>query len=243
MDTCSKKCADIFAHKKSVDAIQLKYGVDNPQKNKRIKDKTSRTNLKRYGNICPMQNKLISKKIKELFIKKYGVEYTLSNKDVYNKGFKTKKEIYGDKNYNNRTKAKQTCLDKYDCENPSQYKEFQDKKIKNSIGKFSTIKYQGSYELDFLKKYLKKFPDIIRASSIKYKFKEKNRVYHPDFYIPSLNLIIEIKNSYLYKRDKEIIHAKEKATISNGFEYILIIDKDYSLFESILPPILSQRQD
>ena len=90
------------------------------------------------------------------------------------------------------------------------------------------IWYQGSYELDFLEKYYNKYKNIQRGCRVKYIFKNKEHYYFPDFYIPSLNLIVECKNSYLAKRDQNQIQAKEKATIANGFNYIMIIDKKYS---------------
>jgi len=104
---------------------------------------------------------------------------------------------------------------------------FISKKYKNT-----NIWYQGSYELNFLENYYNIFPNIKRGPTIKYFFKNKNRIYFPDFYIASLNLIIEIKSSYWYKVHKESILKKEKATIANGFNYIIIIDKDYNIFES-----------
>jgi hypothetical protein len=55
-----------------------------------------------------------------------------------------------------------------------------------------------------------------------------------DFYIPSLNLIVEIKNSHLAEINKEGIEAKKQATIAAGFNYIMIIDKDYTVFELFL---------
>jgi hypothetical protein len=62
----------------------------------------------------------------------------------------------------------------------------------------------------------------------------KQRVYYPDFYLPEFNLLIEIKNSYLLKRDSEIIEAKKKACINAGFEYLLINDKNYKEFYQYL---------
>jgi Uma2 family endonuclease len=58
--------------------------------------------------------------------------------------------------------------------------------------------------------------------------------YHSDFYDKERNLIIEIKNSYLYERDYNEIKAKEKYTKESGFEYIIIIDKNYDNLNSIL---------
>ena len=58
------------------------------------------------------------------------------------------------------------------------------------------IYYRGSFEKDFLDKFSDKF-EIKQGLSFKYIINEKNRTYHSDFFIPSLNLIVEIKNSYL----------------------------------------------
>lgn len=98
--------------------------------------------------------------------------------------------------------------------------------------KNTNIWYQGSYELDFLEKYYDKYPDIQKGPSIKYEFNNKIKIYHPDFYIPSLNLIIEIKSSFWYKVHNLSIIEKEKATVANGFNYIIIINKDYSIFDN-----------
>jgi len=206
-----------------------------------------------YGAKTTLQSPSLIDKVKKTKKKKYNNEY-YTNKE---KQKTTKKKKYGDENYNNREKSKKTmkrkygyehalqninsrnrfkktCKEKYGVEYPMQNKNsfekqqqsgFNAKKFKNT-----NIYYRGQYEFDFLDKYYDLFSDMNNASRIKYIFENKVRYYFPDFYIPSLNLIVEIKNSYLAKKDKEKIEAKEKATISNGFRYIMIIDKDYSNF-------------
>lgn len=120
---------------------------------------------------------------------------------------------------------------KYGVSNPAQNKELYEKSQKTSfrMKKYGDeeIWYQGKYELDFLEKYYKKYPEIQRGPTIKYFWNNKMRVYYPDFYIPSLKIIIECKNSYLAKKDKEMIEAKKKAVLSEGFGFILIINKNY----------------
>jgi uncharacterized C2H2 Zn-finger protein len=171
----------------------------------------------------------------------------------------TKIEKYGDENYVNPEKAKKTNLDIWGC-TCTLYNRDINKKVRNTILKnlgceypmqnkqlfesaqkkafwskeYKGINYRGSYELDFLEKYQKIFPNIINGPTIRYQYKGKNKIYYPDFLIPSLNLIIEIKNSYLYQRDIEKIKEKEKATIANGFNYILVIDKNYDKLQNIL---------
>jgi uncharacterized C2H2 Zn-finger protein len=143
--------------------------------------------FKKYGN-CGYGLEKNKATIKQNNLKKYGVENPAQNKEIYEKGQKTRLEI---------------------------------KKYKNT-----NIWYQGSYELDFLEKFYDKFPDIQRGPDIKYIFEGKNKVYHPDFYIPLLNTIIEIKSTWTYNSIIDTI--KEKATIANGFKYLMILDKDYS---------------
>ena len=58
-------------------------------------------------------------------------------------------------------------------------------------------------------------------------------MYHPDFYLPNYNLIVEVKNSYLAERDCLIIEQKKNSVLQNGYNYIMIIDKDYTEFIKI----------
>ena len=55
-----------------------------------------------------------------------------------------------------------------------------------------------------------------------------------DFYLPDYNLIIEIKSSYTYNYDIERNITKKKYSIENGYNFIFIINKDYSELNSIL---------
>jgi hypothetical protein len=177
------------------------------------------------------QNKdKILQKRKDTCIKKYDVDNPFKSETIKKKIKKTTEEIHGNENYRNIEKSKQTCIERYGVENPTQWNNSYNAglRIHTKTYKNTKLFYQGSYELDFLNKYYDIYPDMQRAPSIKYVLNGKDRVYFPDFYIPSLNLIVEIKNSYLAKRYKENITAKEKATIANGFNYIIIVDKNYS---------------
>jgi hypothetical protein len=130
-----------------------------------------------------------------------------------------------------------TCIEKYGVKNVQQRKETFDKQqrtAKWSIQfKNTSIHYRASYELDFLENYYHIYSDMKNAPTIKYMFNKKRKVYFPDFYIPSLNLIVEIKNSYLAKRFKTQLVAKKKATIANGFNFIMITDKHYNKFNNL----------
>ena len=107
------------------------------------------------------------------------------------------------------------------------------------------IMYVGKYELDFLNYCVEKWhftsEDIIPCPSkfyIQYYdiYTKKTRWYMPDFYIPKYNLVIEIKDGSKYPIESKAKTAlKEKAVIAaNMFNYIKIVDKDYSDFEDYI---------
>ena len=180
---------------------------------RRCVNTNKRNQKERYGdeNYCNVE------KIKITTIKHYGVENAFQSEEI-------------------KEKSKQTCLKNFSVEFPTQNIEIFNKGLKTRFlihqYKDTNLWYQGSYELDFIYKYLTLFPDLSRGPSIKYIFKNKNKVYHSDFFIPSLNLVIEIKSSWIIKLDDEIIE-KQKATIANGFKYIMIVDKNYSEFNKL----------
>jgi very-short-patch-repair endonuclease len=67
----------------------------------------------------------------------------------------------------------------------------------------------------------------------KYTFKDKEHYYIPDFFIPTLNLVIEIKsstNNHYRLRDIEQEKEKDRVLEKSKYNYIKIFDKDYSEF-------------
>ena len=96
------------------------------------------------------------------------------------------------------------------------------------------IKYQGSYEMDFLDLCQKMGLEVKRGKRIRYKFNKKESYYFSDFYLEKYNLIIEIKSTYIYELHKKQNIAKRKAVIKNGFKFLFIIDKKYSKLLNII---------
>jgi hypothetical protein len=238
---CSEKCKKCGVPK-SVEKTSLKiYGVSNVNKLEGVRNKIKKTNEKIYGNSCPMQNDDIQKNIRENNFKKMGVELPFQSKKIQKKGAKTRKEKYGAE-YTYQSpflydKCKNTMIQKYEFPFTLQSPDLFEKSFKARIllRKFnnSELFYQGSYELDFLEKYSKSI-SIQRAPFIKYRFKRKERIYYPDFYLPEKNIIVEIKNKYLAKRDKKLIQAKKKAVLDAGFQFIMILNKNYKEFEKLI---------
>jgi hypothetical protein len=106
--------------------------------------------------------------------------------------------------------------------------------------------YLSSYELDFLKyldNQLHWVPSDIIAPSphiYTYEYKEKSHYYMPDFFIPSMNLEIEIKDDGSAKninqesREKDIIKDNLLKSLNNIVNYIKIVNKDYTKFIELI---------
>lgn len=117
--------------------------------------------------------------------------------------------------------------------------------------------YTGSYELDFLK-FLDVFmnfssDDVMAPSphTYYYLYEGKNHFYIPDFFIPSLNLEIEIKdggnNSNTHHKIQAVDKVKEKLkdkvlTSQKKYSYIKLTNKVYDPFFQLLNQMKSNYQ-
>ena len=83
-------------------------------------EKIKNTCIEKYGCENPYQNVAVKEKCKQTKLKHFGVDHQLKCNNIKNKIENTKLKKYGSKTYNNRDAAKQTCLERYGCENPHQ---------------------------------------------------------------------------------------------------------------------------
>jgi hypothetical protein len=188
-----------------------------------------------YCSKCSIIKK--RKSIKE----KYGVESYTETKEFKEKSKKTCLEKYGHEFYQNseeyKQKVSETCLEKYGCNNVMQDNSIFTKQFKSAFKfinyKDTDLQYQSSYEFDFLENFYSKIK-ITKLKPIKYKDKTKTHYYYPDFYLPDINLVVEIKSNYTYKYDISKNKIKQKTCEDNGYNFIFIIDKDYSEFMKLL---------
>lgn len=108
------------------------------------------------------------------------------------------------------------------------------------------VAYTGSYErsfLEFIDKVMDFPPEDIMAPSphnYVYIYNGEKHFYFPDFFIPSLNLEIEIKdggdNPNMHQKIQEVDKVKEKLkdevmiSKSNPFNYLKICNKNHIMF-------------
>ncbi len=203
-------------------------GVEWPSQSKEVKDKIKLTNIKIYGVECPLQSQEIKDKIKVSNIKKYSVENPSQNEDIKNKKI-------------------QTSLKNYGVKSPMQHPYILEKSALNSyklkdyiLPSKNILKYQG-YENFALDKIIKDWKikeiDIItsrdKVPEIWWIDKdEKRRRYFVDIYIPSKNLIIEVKSIWTITLNKDDIMSKINASKDLGFNALLwVFDKKGNLCE------------
>lgn len=207
-----------------------KYGVDNSAKAEENIEKVKQTCLEKYGKEFYPQTDEYKQKVKGKNLEKNGCEYYFQSEEFKIKSEKIQIERYGVSKYTNPEKNKKTCLERYGVEYISQCEEIHKKQMSGfRIKKYYDLYYQGTYELDFLVNFYDKLK-IEKPKSIRYIYNDRTKIYFPDFYIPKYNLIVEIKSKYTYNLHKEINECKRKTVLENGYNFILIIDKDYTEF-------------
>ena len=231
-------CAKVLKFEKIKNTMVNKYGVEYAAQLQVFKNKMKETTFEKYGVEYANQSEEIKEKIKQTNLHKYGVEYGLQDNSVKEKGRITNLEKYGFENPLQREeikeKIKQTCLKKYGVEYASQCQEIYEKQNKNSyylkeyiFPSGNVIKIQG-YEYYALDELLQKEnineSDIITGSknvpSIWYNDeKGKKHRHYVDIYIKSKNKCIEIKSTWTFKKQKEVVFLKLNAAKELGYRY------------------------
>lgn len=220
---CCRKCFII----KSKITNNERYGVDFIMQNENFKNKNKNTLKEKYGinNISQLDSirKIRSERLKD---PKYQDKLKKSIEYKYNIDNISKLESIKEKKI-------KTTLKNYGVENPSQSSEIfiKSQKSGKKIKKHECgLYYRGSYEKDFLDICFSKNIKLDKGLTIKYIINNKNKYYHSDYYLKEKNLIIEIKSDYYYEKYKQKNLLKKEYTIKNGYNYILILNKNYKEF-------------
>jgi hypothetical protein len=205
--------SDIFKDKMKASMLE-KYGVEHPNKSEEIKEKIKKTNLERYGCEYGLQNEEVKEKRKITNLEKYGVENVIQS------------VVF-------RNKSKKTCLDRYGVEYVSQNQEIYEKQNKNSyylkdyiLPSAKVIKIQGyeNYALDELINNNINETDIVTGAKnvpeIWYLDNNGKKHRHfVDIFIPSQNKCIEVKSTWTFKKQKDIVFLKQTKAKEIGYLY------------------------
>jgi hypothetical protein len=201
---------------KSKNTCIEKYGVDNVSKVDDVKKAKEITNNINWGVNNVFQCEIIKDRNKKIHILNLGYDHP-SKSDII------------------KRKKIETCRKNSGFDFPMQSPLTYSKQLVSGYkcGIYNDIKYQGSYELDFLKFCDKNNILVKRGFSINYLF-DRKRTYHSDFFIPKYNLICEIKSKYYYSQYLDLNEAKKSECINQGYNFIFIIDKNYSELLNLL---------
>ena len=167
--------------KKAKKTCLEKYGVDNPLKSEKIKEKLKETCLEKYGSTSPLGSKIIYNKTKETLKKNYGVDSPGKSKEIQNR-------------------IKTTMLSRYGVASVFSLKSFIEKShSKEVINKINEAKRKNhtfntsKFEEEMFSYIKEKFP------SVKRQYKDNIRYpWRCDFYIPELDYFIEIQGYYTH---------------------------------------------
>jgi len=243
-------CAKIMKFDRIKNTMVDKYGVEYAAQSDTFKDKIKTSNLQKYGVEYANQSEEVKQKIRNTNLEKYGCEYGLQNEEVKEKRRISNLEKYGFENPLQRKeikdKIKQTCIEKYGVEHAMQNPEIMEKNIKKSyyqkdyvLPSEKIIKIQGyeNYALDELLKENYDENDIVTGSknvpTIWY-IDENNRNHRHfvDIFIPSKNKCIEVKSTWTFTKQKDIIFLKQIAAKDLGYLYeIWVYDNKGNMIE------------
>ncbi len=236
-NVCNAMFSDFFKEKLN-NTIQLNYNVENISQSDIIKEKKKQTTLKNYNVGHNSQSDIIKEKKKQTTLKNYGVENPQQVKDILDKTSQTRLEktgyAYPLQNPKIREKAIQTNIMRFGYANvihnpvifeKAQTNAFKRKEYKWKTGEISIV--QG-YEPIVLKEledsgytYEKVITGASRIPTIPYIFENTQHLYFPDIFIPSENLIIEVKSEYTLNKEFDRNKAKFKAVEEAGFNFKL----------------------
>ena len=214
------------------------YGVEYAAQSQICMDKMKKTTFEKYGVEYANQSDITKNRIKQTNLEKYGFEYGLQSELVKEKTKQTNLEKYGVSNplqcEEIKEKMKKNNMEKYGVEYSIQRPEIMEKQIKNSyyLKEYSLpsgeiIKIQGyeHFALDELLKRENIFEEDIITGSINvptiWYNDSNNKKHRPfvDIFIPSQNKMIEIKSTWTFKTQKDIIFLKQHSAKQLGYLY------------------------
>jgi very-short-patch-repair endonuclease len=195
-----------------------KYGVDNPLKNEKIKEKVRNTMKKKYNEEYPILVKEFKDKMKKTIMEKYGVNHPLKSDEIK---LKVKNK------WKNKTKNEKIILKNKKIKSWSNLSDKKKKEIDDKRKKTNLEKYGNEY--------------VIQNKEIKNKIKNILKNKYNVENTPFENIDIRKKSSDTYKRNKINLLKNKLITkncsyvthscINNNIEYLLKCNKTNKIFK------------
>jgi hypothetical protein len=206
-----------------------RYGVDFAPQADSVKAKREATNLERYGNRGAMSEEVLARQ-KTTVRARYGVGNVFQVGSVKSSITETFLRKYGVRHHLQHGPTFRRIL-----RGMFGFKEF-------ILPSGRIVKLQG-YEPQAVTVLLDSYPesalDFNSIPSLPYTDPDGlTRVYHPDLFIPSDNLIIEVKSWWTLKENYEINRLKQLAALGAGFRFqFWVKDNRARVFDIIEEPL------
>ncbi|WP_407305364.1 hypothetical protein [Acinetobacter sp.] len=214
---CCCKCAQLSEKTRANYTATMveTYGVTSNFAIPEVIENKKKTWMKTLGVDNPAKSTVVQQKITKTMDERFGPD---ARKNSFSRNMYS---VYGVSNW---------------TQVPEIYNTFA---IKNSNKKYTcqsgkTIHVQG-YEPWALNILFETYDEAdvqchLAVPSIRYNYEGVDRFHYPDIFIPSRNLIIEVKSGYTFKAMKEMCIAKGNAAIVQGYDYeIWSFDRDKNL--------------
>lgn len=188
------------------------------EEKQKTREKTRQTIESRYGSE-ELFNKYLKERRTETNLVRFGCENTFQSEEVKNKSKATKAKRYGDENYNNRDKFRETCFERYGT-----------KGIVHKAPKYmlNGEGFDSSWEVAYyiwLVDQKKSFVFHPKNGIYYTDSNGKEHWYYPDFLVDGR--YVEIKGDHLYRNGfltspsgKLIYYAKTKCYKDNGVQIL-----------------------
>ena len=223
-------------------------GVEFPLQDIQVQGKMKATNLERRGVEYVSQSQEVKDKSKATNLEKRNVEYPMQSNEVKEKSQITSMNNWGVTNPSQSEIIKQkkieTSLKNWGTEHPMQNPLVAERSLKNAFrkkkftfknGKIVCVQGYEDWALDLLEEKGYNEPDIetsrIKVPEIWFMDGDfKIRRYYVDVYIPSANLMIEVKSKYTYEKTLADLEWKRSQSIKCGYGFqVWIFDKKKNL--------------
>jgi len=192
---------------------------------KHISNKANKTIYDKYGVDCVFKLEHIKERARKTIFDKYGVDHVAHSPEIIQK-------------------RKDTCLKRYGVEHHMQNPDVADRVSKKcyKLRKYilpsgKELNTQG-YEYRALDELLKTYKedDIVMGCKnvphIHYITEDgKKHIHYVDIWIPSKNLMIEVKSKWTLHKKHDIVMMKKAAAINAGFNYQLWVYDKYEYVE------------
>jgi hypothetical protein len=196
-----------------------RYGVRNAQQVKEIRNRTRISNIEKYG-----QDGWNPEQTKKTMQEKYGVDYPLQSPAIREKIRLTSQARYG-------TDSPMQNAEIFErCQRAQEKARYRFKQVELPSG---DVRWAQGYEPQVINYLLQSDisetdlkTDRTDIPVIRYFFENRERIYFPDIFIPSKNMLIEVKSGYTWVKDILKNLAKHDAAKNAGFRHLIVIWDD-----------------